>query len=295
MICLLLQMEPVAEGNMSHRGTDSSSQGNGGGVCQAAEQGHVARLKQLLASGASPNSLNAQGHTALQLAAFHGGADAAEALLRAGADVNAAGPGLWKRSFRGHSNEEHGLTPLHLAAIGGHVPMIQLLAINWQASHISGAVHGAPLHYAAAHADAAPARALLRGGACITALDGHGDAPLVWAAESGHTATISALLEAGAPVNAVGMLGLTALHYAALSGHAAALQALLAAKADVNSKGEAGVQAIHMAAAGGHVEAIQALLAAGASSNPAIDEGFCPLHLATVSGNAEAVKILLKV
>ncbi len=264
-------------------------------MCQAAEQGDVARLKQLLAAGASSNSLNAQGHTALQLAAFHGRLDAAEALLRAGADVNAAGPGQCKYSFGGGSVERHGLTPLHLAAIGGHALVIELLTIDWQASHSAGAAHGTPLHYATWHDDPAPARALLRGGACITALDGDGAAPLVWAAESGHPATIPALLAAGAPVDAVGKHSFTALHWAASGGHAAALRALLAAKADVNSKGEAGMQAIHMAAAGGHAEAIKTLLAAGASTTSATNEGFCPLHLAARSGNAEAVKILLEV
>ncbi len=255
----------------------------------------MARLKQLLASGASPSALSAKGHTPLQLAALHGRADAAEVLLRAGASVNAAGPGPWKYSFEDQSHERHGLTPLHLAAIGGHVPMIELLAVDWRASHTAGAAHGTPLHYASAHADPAPACALLRGGACITALDKDGDAPLVWAAELGRATTISALLEAGAPVNAVGKHGFTALHCAAVGGYAAALQALLAAKADVNKKGENSLKAMHMAAWGGHVEAMKTLLAAGASSTSASDDGIRPLHLAASSGNAEAVRLLLKV
>lgn len=56
------------------------------GVCQAAALGDCDRLRKLLLSGESPDQRDAWGHTALLLAAVHGHEDAAELLLKNGAD-----------------------------------------------------------------------------------------------------------------------------------------------------------------------------------------------------------------
>jgi ankyrin repeat protein len=55
----------------------------------AAEQGHTAVLRQLLAAGAAVNAANAEGYTALHWAAKQGHTAVARQLLHAGAAIDA--------------------------------------------------------------------------------------------------------------------------------------------------------------------------------------------------------------
>lgn len=58
-------------------------------LCDAASVGDVRRVKKLLAAGASPESADRDGITALMAAAFAGQADVVRTLLAAGADPDA--------------------------------------------------------------------------------------------------------------------------------------------------------------------------------------------------------------
>ena len=107
------------------------------------------------------------------------------ACLQAGADLEARG--------------EYGSTPLHRAAIGGHVDAIT---------------------------------ALLEAGADPKARTEGGSTPLHWAAIGGHADAITALLEAGADLEARSEGGTTPLHWVAWDGSADAITALLEAGAD---------------------------------------------------------------
>jgi ankyrin repeat protein len=85
-------------------------------IATAARLGRVEMVRLLAAAGAEVDALDPIGYTALMEAARDRQVDSVRLLLRLGADVN-------------HVSKEHGLalTPLHLAAIGGSVEVVELL------------------------------------------------------------------------------------------------------------------------------------------------------------------------
>lgn len=84
-------------------------------LCQAAQAGQAAAVKQLLAAGANVNAAatNGSGVTPLMLASQQGHADVVKLLLSAGAIVNVVA--------------SNGVTPLILASQQGHSDIVQLL------------------------------------------------------------------------------------------------------------------------------------------------------------------------
>ena len=110
------------------------------------------------------NRLNANGESVLMLAALKGQRELAEKLIKKGADVNKTG---W--------------TPLHYAASGGHIAIINLLLEN---------------------------------SAYIDAESPNGSTPLMMAAMYGTPAAVKLLLQEGADATIKNQQGLTALQFA---------------------------------------------------------------------------------
>lgn len=89
-------------------------------IIKAAKHNDVATLKSLLA--ADPKLIDARdtdGSTALHCATWKGNVEAAEFLVKAGADVNAV-----------NQNDHWGTTPLHAAAHANQAKIAQLLLDN---------------------------------------------------------------------------------------------------------------------------------------------------------------------
>ena len=116
----------------------------------------------------------ADGFTALHYPAFFGGRDVAEALIEAGADIEAP------------SRNEMAARPLHSAAAGRHVDVCRLLVER--GADVNAAQHGGyvPLHQAAEHGDGELVELLLGAGAdpAIRMDDGRTAADI--ALEAGH-------------------------------------------------------------------------------------------------------------
>ena len=111
------------------------------------------------------------------------------ALLRCGADPDLKTADLWLR-------------PLHVAAAGGHVGVVQALAQSCAKLEARDR-HGArPLHYAARSGSVNVIRTLLAAGACADSRTSSGDTPMHWAARCGMVAAAVALVQAGAPMEA---------------------------------------------------------------------------------------------
>ena len=89
----------------------------------------------LLGAGADVNAKGGSNVTPLHLAAFHGNAQIAEALLKAGADVKAVG-------YR------HNDTPLHVAALHGHASVFKLLLAHGADASAEDMLHKTPLQLA---------------------------------------------------------------------------------------------------------------------------------------------------
>jgi len=116
------------------------------------------------------------GYTALHYAAFFGGADAAVALIAAGADLEAV------------SRNGMGVRPLNSAAAGGHGDVSRLLVERGADVNAAQAQEFTPLHAAAQNGDADLVAVLLAAGADKDARLEDGRAAADVALEAGHEA-----------------------------------------------------------------------------------------------------------
>lgn len=153
-------------------------------------------------------------------AARRGDREAVRALLKAGADVNAA--------------EGDGTTALHWAARSGDAALVQMLVsagANVRATTRLGAY--TPLMMAAQAGHSAAVAALLAGGADVEARTTTGTTPLMFAAQSGDTRTVTMLVEGGAKVDARELaMEQTPLMFAAANNRTDVVKLLLARGAD---------------------------------------------------------------
>lgn len=143
-----------------------------------------------------------------------------QALLAQGASPCAANP--------------EGRTALHMAALGGHVAVIRLLADSnapLDAPEVTQQ-RWTPLHLASERNDEGCVRALLLYGAHPNALGGRGETPLHRALIRGHLKTVQALVEGGASLSCQSELQGSALHIASYYGHLNVIMYLLEQGAD---------------------------------------------------------------
>jgi ankyrin repeat protein len=241
-------------------------------------------LAQRATVSVASSAVEPDGTTPLHRAVHRNDIKAAEALIRSGADVNAA--------------NRYGVPPLSLAATNGNAAILDVLlkaGANPNAMQSEGET---ALMTAARTGIPAAVSTLLAHGADVNAKESwRGQTALMWAAAEGHAETIQVLLEAGAQINARSNAGWTALLFAAREGRIAAVKALLAGGASVNDallgrsgrgRGAGAAAGGERAAAGGssalvlavgsaHFELAAALLDAGANPNAAA-QGWTALH-----------------
>jgi hypothetical protein len=152
----------------------------------ASMYGQVEMVRFLLGLGAdmqaTTNSTHAGTVNALELAAMHGHADVVRALLQAGADPT------WG----------NGATPLHWAAMSGHVEVIKVLGTNPALLEANRSGLGTPLHVAARDKQLQAVKALLDLGASPNSRSEYGRTPLHEAVGQGSVDVVKMLLKAGA-------------------------------------------------------------------------------------------------
>jgi ankyrin repeat protein len=223
-----------------------------------------------------------------------------EALIKAGADVNAA--------------NRYGVTPLSLAAANGSDRVISLLlnaGANPRAA--DGALHDGRtvLMLAARTGSVESIRQLVEHGSDVNATETRtGTTPLMWAALENRADAVRALINAGANVNArskvtayphtppgvigdaleegysyVGQTvlprgGWTALMYAARQGAMAAARVLAECGADLKIADPDGTPALTFAIINGHYDLATLLIEKGADINQADRTGATPLYSA---------------
>ena len=196
-------------------------------IHDAARKGDLKKVQALIA--ADPKVVNAKdskGDTPLHVAALHGNAEVAEALIAAGADVNAKNnyapfaPGdLWP--FLSPTNHPdpvallsvhaldqrdmlNGYTPLVLATFSArYKPVVELLVakgadVNAQAS--SGAT---PLFWAILRDQKDEVKFLIDRGANVNAADAYGDTILDIVLHLQYTSMIQMLLDKNVDINAL--------------------------------------------------------------------------------------------
>ena len=156
-------------------------------VADAAMRGETDAVQALLKKGADVNAAQGDGMTALHWAAEHGSLDMAQMLIYAGGSVEAV-------------TRIAGYTPLHLASKAGHASVIRVLIDAGSDPAQGTASAGAtPLHFAAASGNADAIRALLDYGVDVDVTEAKaGQTPLIFAASLGRVDAIKELLTGGA-------------------------------------------------------------------------------------------------
>jgi ankyrin repeat protein len=284
-------------------------------------RGLVAAVPLCLCVFAVTGAAQIAGRAPVADAAMNKDVAAVRALLKQGADVNAA--------------QGDGMTALHWAASHGDAELAQML-IHAGANHrASTRINGyTPLFFASRDGNAAVVRALLQSGADAKARSTTGTTPLMLAAAAGNVEAATLLLDAGAEINAKeDGRGQTALMFAAAYNRAGAIALLASRGADValtskvvdlmeltredtppapNARPaqrpgvdraynyneliayQGGMTALMFTAREGHLASAKALLAAGASVNqPRDGDQTTPLLMATINGHFDLAKYFL--
>jgi ankyrin repeat protein len=161
-------------------------------LCQAAEDGDVARVRELAALGADVNERRAgDGWGALHMAAQDGHVEVAKALIEElGADKEA--------------RDVNGARPIHVATIFGHVALVKAL-LALEADKEAQAADGyRPLHIAAQGGHLAVVEALVLQGVQLDALttDAQPVTANTLSLQCGHPHVAAALVFSGAAVAA---------------------------------------------------------------------------------------------
>ncbi|XP_063066187.1 ankycorbin isoform X3 [Engraulis encrasicolus] len=208
-------------------------------LLSAVEHGEPDKVASLLAKkGASAVKLDAEGKSALHVAAMKGQAECLAVILAHGADVaviDASGStALHLAAKNNHQDcakkliqsksaldacDGSGKTALHQAAMCGNTAIVQLLCEHRSPVNIQDAEGSTPLLLSARHAHVDVCRSLVQWGADVNARDKNGRTAVMLATESSCVGAVQMLLQQrGINLRLADSLGHDVLHYAKLSG-----------------------------------------------------------------------------
>jgi ankyrin repeat protein len=218
----------------------------------------------------------------------------------------------------------NGWTVLHfLSRLSLATPVQQILSLGAD-PEARDSIFRSPLHLAASADASLPSsmvtedhdrtaamlttmRALLKGGARVTARDSFGMTALHHAARAGQDDAVLLLLSLNtemrlprAPLEAETNAEERPLHLAAAGGHATTVQLLLKHGAHPGKTNYLGQTALHLAAAAGDAPSVLAAAAElvkpdwRADLSVGSSDGSTPLHLAAAGGHTKMVRVLLK-
>ena len=216
----------------------------------AAWRGKVARMRWLLARGATTEVRDSDGATALHHVTRSN--EAACALIEAGADVNA--------------RTNNGFTPVFYTCSIGAVDVLQTLIAAGADVDLSTNSGRTPVHAASRFNKVDALRILVANGADVNTADTLGQSPIYVASAHGYVDALRVLIAAGADVNTSTRFSRhTPVYVACKKDNAEVLRILIAAGADVNFAAHDGSTPLSTARAiSPHSEVVRLLLAAGA-------------------------------
>ena len=234
----------------------------------------------LIRRGADVEAMTEEGWTALHWAGFGNAREAALALIEHDADVQA--------------QNKWGDTPLHFAASTNAMETTLTLISHGADIKAKGAVDRTPLHSAGVNNSLNVVLELIKRGAKIDAKASDDGTALHLAVWSGSREAALALIERGADVRAKDMSGETPLHDAAWSGIWEIVSALIERGADVHAENDAGETPLHFAARANALEIAHVLIKRGADREAKNQDGQMPLDLATQLGSQDVKEFLKK-
>ncbi|KAM9839532.1 transient receptor potential cation channel subfamily A member 1b [Aulostomus maculatus] len=178
-----------------------------------------------------------------------------------------------------NEKDEYGASPLHHAAAGGHVTLIQFITTvtDSQGKHTS-AIHQKMLS-----------------SAVLNSCDEQGNVPLHWAVERNQEQSCRALLDLGADPNILNKALLSPLHLAISQGHNILVEVLLSYSAtDYNLAGDLGNTPVIVACSINNCEALSTLIKHGARLCQQNKLGHFAVHAAAFAGAKKAMEVILK-
>lgn len=233
---------------------------------------HVDLVKQLLAQGADPNTVDSAGMPVLHYAAMQDKAAVLRLLLAAGAAPD--------------RRDREGRTALHIASLNGSVAALGILLQAGVPPDTVDCRWNSALHLAAIHDKAEAAKMLLRARAdfhrknslCRTPYDESiiRDSPACATLLKSAGATASGLITAAALGN------MTLVRWFAPSGRC------------IDQRDGDGITALIAASERGQLEVVRYLLDRGASASALADSGTTPLLAAIGNGHIEVARLLLE-
>jgi ankyrin repeat protein len=265
----------------------SGAPGGPTALYMAAQGGHLAVVRVLLASGADPAiAMLTDGATPVWVAAHNGHLDVVRMLTEARANVNTA-------------KTITGATPVFVAAQYGHLDVVGALVDSGADVNVARTGNGdTPVYIAAQQDNVGVVRLLVEAGANVNAATtDDGSTPVFMAAQHGHLEVVRVLVEAGANVNAVKTTdGCTPVFIAAFEGHLDIVLLLVQAGADVNAATTInGATPVLVAARNGHLDVAGVLIEVGADIHAAsTDNGSTPVFMAAQKGHTDVVRLLLE-
>lgn len=210
------------------------------------------------------NASNANGLTALHLAAKDGFVKICGELLKRGAAVD---------SVTKKMN-----TPLHIATLAGQLEILKMLVANGANVNARSSNGFTPLYMAAQENHDACIRYLLSNGADPTLATEDGFTPLAVAMQQGHEGVVALLLEAG---DGRGKIKLPALHIAAKKDDVKSASMLLEnGNCQPDTVSKSGFTPLHIAAHYGNCAIAKILIQKGADVNYKAKHNITPLHVA---------------
>ncbi len=236
----------------------------------AARYGHRNMCEFLILKGATVDAKAVPGQTPLLYAAQHGHAEVAELLVANGADINA------KSDLEG--------TTLYGAAVGGHEDLAEWLVSK-------GADPNTALFYAARFGHLDAAKLLLDKGSRVDARDNEGLTPLHQAASFCNTNVAELLVARGADVNARDNQGMTPAYTATTLAIFFGQQQIVDMVKLLLDRG--GNIDIHLAAFVGDASQVEDFLEQGIDVDATGKFGQTPLCLAVVAGQREVARLLI--
>ena len=238
---------------------------------------HIQCVNAMIKAGADLNAVDIRGNSIITSPIINGiQPKYVDLLIKAGVNVN--------------QPNESGKTPLMRAASYGLPDTLNMLLTAGADVNTRDKSNISALDFAALHSYSESVETLVKAGADVNNIDTLGDTSLLGAVRyyddeksekehHSHLETVKILINAGVNMNIQNNRGKTALLYVVRRGHVKSMEYLLAAGADVNISDNDGVTALIEASRYGHYECLDILLKAGADVNSKTNDNVTALHL----------------
>jgi len=158
--------------------------------------------------------------------------------------------------------DSDGASPIHWAALGGHVHVLRFFAecrvpLDIRCNNNLGSQ---PIHWACCNGHIGAVDILLNNDVNIDTLDNKGCSPLIIAAQFGRTSLAGYLMGRGARLQLVDKEGDNALHWAAFKGHNELVRLLVHSGFNPRQKDNFGQTVLHLACLSGTLQTVMDLV-----------------------------------